>query len=248
MTSVLKIPGFLKIPLLLSGLCLIVMGCPQSDSIRQYTVEKVKTKPASTAGGKVWFFKLMGPSDEIGQFLTEYVKLLQGTEFVDGLPKFRVPEGWKLKNGPPPRYQTLTLSDADPPIEVTISSLTAPAGDFSQYLLSNVNRWRGQVGLPSLPAENWEIRAAQNQELMTTRLGNQTMSVVNLEGETETFGKTVMLAAVISDQGLTPPAPRTMPEMSQAPPTGPRVKYELPVGWEESEGSSMRLVSLAAKK
>ena len=247
MNPVLKMSNCLKLPLLMGGLCLILSGCPQSDPIRQYTVEKVKAKSASSTGDQVWFFKLMGPSDELGQFVAQYVDLLKGTTFVDGKPSFRVPEGWKLKDGPPPRYQTLTLKDTDPPIEVTISSLTDPGGDFSEYLLGNVNRWRRQVALPPLPAENWEVRASQNQELVITQLGDQTMSVVNLEGTTEAFGDTVMLAAVISNRGLTPSTPGSMPEMSQAPTAGPKVKYELPVGWEESEGSSMRLVSLAAK-
>ena len=33
---------------------------------------------------------------------------------------------------------------------MTVSSLATPEGDFDEYLLLNVNRWRGQMQVPPL--------------------------------------------------------------------------------------------------
>ncbi|MEW4490812.1 hypothetical protein AB1L42_22205 [Thalassoglobus sp. JC818] len=225
-----------------------LVGCGGEDPIREYSVAKFETEPptASSAGNQVWFFKLMGPRDGLLPYLEPFIGFLRATTFPDGQPEFEVPAGWTVKDGPPPRFKTLTVADSDPPIEVTVSALPAPPSDFSSYLLSNVNRWRGQVNMPPLEPTNWAERATQNQELITVEKGDQVMSVVQLNGTTEEFGDTLMLVAVISDVGLAAAKSETRPAETMSPParSSSNVGYDKPENWEESAGNAMRLVSL----
>ncbi|WP_146510702.1 hypothetical protein [Thalassoglobus neptunius] len=226
----------------------LLVGCGGEDPIRQYSVAKFDKEPptVSKAGDQVWFFKLMGPREDLVPYLEPFIGFLRGTTFPDGEPEFEVPAGWTVKDGPPPRFKTLTVSDSDPEIEVTVSALPAPPSDFPGYLLSNVNRWRRQVSLPPLDATNWVAKATQNQELITVEKGDQVMSVVQLNGTTEEFGDTLMLVAVISDLGLAAPAREASQAQPVTPPSRPssQVDYDVPENWEESAGNAMRLVSL----
>lgn len=59
---------------------------------------------------------------------------------------YRVPPGWKP--APPDAFSRVALEvrDGAQHVRITVSALAPEAGD----LLANVNRWRGQVGLPAV--------------------------------------------------------------------------------------------------
>ena len=225
------------------GVLCISCGCSESDAIRQYNVTRIDDEEvASDVGDQVWFFKLMGPQAAVNANVDKFVNLLRGTEFSNGQPDFQVPDGWVLSDGPAPRYKTISITGSEPPVEVTVSSLPAPGpGGFSEYLLSNINRWRGQVGLAPLSGQDWATEAESRQELMLSSLGAQAMSVVHLAGETEQYGETILLAAVISKQGISAAAtPRVNPPANVS---SSEFQYEIPEGWEEAPGNQFSMLA-----
>lgn len=60
---------------------------------------------------------------------------------------YRKPEGWKKVENSAMSQATFQVTDGGKPASVTITSLGGGAGGLE----ANVNRWRGQIGLPPLP-------------------------------------------------------------------------------------------------
>ena len=83
------------------------------------------------------------------------------TEPAEGLPQWTVPAGWKPSGPRPMRLASFEVPDPAGAGDVSVSSLAGDGGG----LLANVNRWRGQVGLPAvdeptLRREAKEVRTA----------------------------------------------------------------------------------------
>jgi hypothetical protein len=230
---------------------LLLVGCSGEEPIRQYTVPKEeppRRSVARTEGEQVWFFKLTGPHDDGMRYVKPFIDIVRTAQFEEGVPKYEVPEGWKVKAGPAPRHETITIPDTDPPLEVTVSSLPAPASDFDGYLKANIDRWREQIGLPPMPGPNWREQAEQEGEIITVPSGDRSITMVHLTGETETFGETRMLTAVVSrQQDSAPmqsgPGPGDAGSPARPATESPQLSYDTPEGWEPSRGSSMRLAS-----
>lgn len=228
---------------------LLLIGCGQESDIRQYSVPKEQPRQVSlssdTAGEQIWFFKLTGPKEEVLQYIAPFTGMIRTAEFTSGAPRYEVPEGWTISTGPPPRHETVAIPGTDPPLEVTISSLPAPGADFDGYLLANINRWRGQLDLPPLEGADWKQKAEEQSELISVPTGDRKITMVHLLGKTEDFGETRTLAAVISriENG------EAQAEMPRRPPvrTSQPLTYDIPQGWRESPGSSVRLASLKAE-
>lgn len=73
----------------------------------------------------------------------------EGKAITAGDVKFVAPADWK--EDPTPRMMRLTtlkVGEGDKTAEVIVTKLNGPAGG----MLENLNRWRGQVGLPPLPS------------------------------------------------------------------------------------------------
>jgi hypothetical protein len=61
--------------------------------------------------------------------------------------RWKLPRGWTEARSPGGmRYATLAPPASEPKVDVSVVVLPGPAGGE----LANVNRWRGQIGLPSL--------------------------------------------------------------------------------------------------
>ena len=235
----------------LSACCLILTSCGDQSGIRQYEVPKEPVRastavpPAAMSGSDnaAWFFKLTGPDETILAHLKSFTDIIRSVRFESGVPDYDVPEGWESKSGPAPRYQTLTIPETDPPLEVAISSLPVPSSSgMSSYLKANVDRWRGQLGLDPMTGPDWLEQAEIAGEITKFADESREVTIVNLEGATETFGKTRMFAAILmtSSPSSAPPPRTTSPSASS--PRSP-LKYNLPEGWETSTGSSMRAAS-----
>lgn len=120
-------------------------------------------------GGLSWFFKLTGPDDLVAVHKPRLVDFMTTVEFHSGshdspepapsvaatapaapgsgLPQWTVPEGWRAEA---PGNMLLASYDLGDNTKVTVSSFPGDVGG----LLANVNRWRGQIGLPPIgPAE-----------------------------------------------------------------------------------------------
>ena len=63
-----------------------------------------------------------------------------------GALKWTLPKGWSETPGSGMRYATLTPASTAGKVELSVVVLPGPAGGE----LANVNRWRGQIGLPPI--------------------------------------------------------------------------------------------------
>lgn len=155
--------------------CCLALGCGQ-EPIRSYRVARleplttsqtaVRGSPSATTSGErvpvrmvaavaqrpeaMWVFKIMGPPEDVSSTETAWRTFIQSVTFDDAsqLPRWTLPEGWQERPGNAFRHATLLIPGVEPPLELAISRL--PPG---QDLLMNVNRWRGQLELESLPAD-----------------------------------------------------------------------------------------------
>jgi hypothetical protein len=98
-------------------------------------------------GDQTWFFKLTGPESAVNDVTETFNIFMNSVRFTDKADApviWTLPEGWKEEKGPKPRYATFHLGPKEKPIELSVSML----GKEAAAVLPNVNRWRGQLGLP----------------------------------------------------------------------------------------------------
>ena len=144
--------------------CLILgFGCRDQDKIVRYRVPKQKsTSTADTQemlvavterNGEVYFFKTVGPSDRMDQCrdaVKRFVKTIRFPASDNARPSWQLPDGWSERKGSGMRIATLLIDNTDntsQPLELAVSSLPQTNPNWNAYLTSNLNRWRGQLGL-----------------------------------------------------------------------------------------------------
>ena len=128
-------------------------------------------------GDQGWFFKLTGPKDAVAAQGDTFKTLIQSIRFSpEGKPQWKLPEGWKELPGNDIRFATLLIPGEGKSLELTVTVLPNSGQDDQKYILMNVNRWRGQLGLPEIAPEQLA------GELTQIALENTTASVVNLLG------------------------------------------------------------------
>lgn len=106
---------------------------------------------------------------------------------------WKLPAGWKELPGSGMRLATLVVpGKGSPDAEVSVVVLPGPAGGD----LSNINRWRGQLGLEAIDEAGLSRRSQRVKSPAGTSL------VVDLEGSME-GRKARMLASILSAGGQT---------------------------------------------
>ena len=92
-----------------------------------------------------WFFKITGSPETVAKSESDWKPFIEAVKFESGggneRPVWDLPEGWSVGGKAQMVFAILKMPDTD--AEVRISRLGG-----QQDLLSNVNRWRGQLGLP----------------------------------------------------------------------------------------------------
>ena len=183
--------------LLLVGASLLC-GCEQQEKITSYTVPrheslqtpeflvetaKRKAQPARMLaaivphGAELWFFKLQGPPDDVTARDGEFHEFLKSVRFAENTKiEWTLPAKWQEKPGNANRYATLVLSE-QPSLEVTVTVLAAGGDDRTEQLLSNINRWRGQLDLPQIQAEDLPTRTE------TIKAGELIITAINIQGK-----------------------------------------------------------------
>jgi hypothetical protein len=166
----------------------LAAGCEKPEGVVHYTVAKPppldplpakadphaglnlppKTKPTGEPtdrmlgaivprGEQLWFFKLMGPKDPVAAQTEGFTALLKSVRFsAEGKPSWTLPSGWQERSGPAPRFATLTIPADGKPLETTVSMLPNTSD-----ALRNVNRWRDQLSLPPITAEELADESTQ---------------------------------------------------------------------------------------
>lgn len=222
-------------------LCLLATPGCREEGIRSYTVPPLPQADGASAdgadrmlaaivpgGGQAWFFKLVAPAGDVAPIADDVQTFFQSitVDETTGKPQWRSPKGWE--DGGPSGMRLTTLRSPGG-LELTVTGLTA-SDDWDAGLLSNVNRWRGQLGLGDLTAGEL---AEQSQPL---EAAGQGAIAVDFTGQFEGGG----MAAPFAGRGLggppmTPPRARSQPAV---------IAYDTPEGWIEKPASAMRLATL----
>jgi hypothetical protein len=129
-------------------------------------------------GGRTWFFKMVGPGDIVEKQTAKWDTFLASLRpAAPALPagaapvaaagsmkiaNFKVPEDWKeIPGSKAPRMIAFTVGPDDKKAELVVTRFgQGKAGG----ILDNVNRWRGQIGLPS-------VENMQNVQMTDTTAG-----------------------------------------------------------------------------
>lgn len=198
-------------------------------------------------GETSWFFKLTGPNEAVANEMKNFVSFIRSLNFPeggdgDGEPTWSLPPGWKLSSAAPAdsdgmvsRFATVQIDTKDTALELSVTPLPT-VGGVDDFVLQNVNRWRGQMGLElttraRLLAQTQEDEGAIGE---TARLlvDGSTATLVNLEGTLES-----------GSSGRAPFAlRRTPPRRGLGAVDGTikaALKYDVPEGWSPAAGTAL---------
>lgn len=157
-------------------------GCRPPDQIQQYQVARAGPPHRMLGaivprGERGWFFKLTGANDVVGKEADKFTAFIESIHFGEGDdsdPTWNLPEGWTQEAGEEMRFATIKIAADDQTLELTVIPLPMPPTDG---MLSNINRWRGQLGLA--PVDD----AGLAKESTTVQLADSTATLVNLVGK-----------------------------------------------------------------
>ena len=138
---------------------LFLIGCQPNEPIHTIEVPKEGTPEFAAPGNPdeaveqqmlaamfpadkpTWFFKMMGPAEDVNPYVNEFDQLLKSISIPPGgKPNYSLPEGW-ASTGQTNQFRVATLrpKNAKPGVELTISQAMGSAAE-------NIKRWAGQVG------------------------------------------------------------------------------------------------------
>jgi len=189
-------------------------------------------------GEKAWFLKVVGPVAQIDPRAEEIAQFFASLQLAqkNAPPKWELPEGWTEKEGAGMRAATLMLPTEGDPLELSVIGLPWRAGASPPpatgspppppaALLSNINRWRGQLQMPPITAEGL-ADCTQKRTLEET-----SVTVVDLRGWWKS-------------SGMGPFMGRPGAGMAKQPGAGtPRlaaVKFAAPGGWDVLPAGGIR--------
>jgi hypothetical protein len=217
----------------------LLSGC-QNDVIQSYRVprsEAAKRELRMLAailphGERTWYFKLTGPAQEVGVHKDEFRKFVESSRFSDNsnqpLIWDNIPESWQREPTSGPRYATFQVDPNQPSIELTVTSLGRESGS----VLDNVQRWRGQLGLPPIAPDEL------SKLVETAKVADMTAQFVDMTG-TGSLRNTMQTPPFAAGQ-----SPRLFPTGGdEAKPP----KYTKPADWTESQSEMSVLTFRVAK-
>lgn len=237
-------------------------GCQPADEIRTYTVPKESAAASTPAAPpaaatpsrmiaamlegdqRAWFFKVMGPVEPVEEAATAIKEFISSVEFDEesSRPVWQTPDGWTERPASQMRLATLVIPTSGEPVELSVIGLGL-ADDWDASVVDNVNRWRGQLGLEPLTAD-------ETDSLESLQLDERRAVIVDLTGEANAAAMMPPMAGGMAGRmPAAPPATRTPPTGPPAsePPHGAQPKpvaYELPEGWRELPPAGLRVINV----
>ena len=197
-----------------------------------------------------WFFKVTDAPELVAPHSEAFVTFVKALRFGSGPaaePQWTLPEGWKQLPASGFRFATIHMASADlagaasKPVEISVSRLGKVGVDDTEYLLTNINRWRGQVQLPPLTADE----LAKNS--VRTKVDGRDCTLVDMTG-VEAGGGSMPFAPFAG--GAAPPLSgagresRPAPEPTSTVKSG--LKFDKPEGWTEGASNQFRKASFVA--
>jgi hypothetical protein len=253
---------------LLAGLCLVsAIGCDRSERISHYRIPKDQALAASNGPGaseaapsqaadfrmlaamiprgeQAWFFRLLGPADLVAAQTDNFRALVKSVHFVsDAAPEWTLPEGWQQKPASGMRYATIEVAAPDTKsstaaLDLSVTLLPRAEPDLDAYTLSNLNRWRGQLGLSP-------VALAQLRESVTSvETVDGMATLVDLVGHKPQDG---MSRAPFAGKGMPTAAPLQDPrqEPKKPAPSKSELTYDTPPGWQPAAAGGLRKAAFA---
>jgi hypothetical protein len=266
-------------------IALVVAGCEKPEQIQTYNVPKEPAAPVAKAtpaaptgeatdrmlaaivpiGVQAYFFKVVGPLAAIQTNEKAINDFFEAIRVADGRPKWQLPEGWKETGASGMRMATITLPAEPKPLEITVNSL--PWSGSPADMLSNINRWRGQLQLPPTDAAH----IAENTR--DAKAGETPITIVDLRGRFAGSGMSPPFASGAGpfSGGAGPfaggnpgPAPSTSNTPPELPPGHPPIdatatpsappqqavtddtpKFVAPKDWQQLPAGGMRKAAFA---
>ena len=166
-----------SIGMVLLGIGLMVLGCDRGDPMTVTDASKTPAKQELPAGH---------PPINGGQMPAMQAAAPEGAAI-----RWEVPAGWKQVPGSGMRFATLQMSEEDPALALTVIPLAGQSGS----LVANVNRWEGQLGLPSTP------EAQLSKVVQRVEAGGVKIDVVDLTGVEQEGGRQRILGAIVPHEG-----------------------------------------------
>lgn len=247
------------------ALCVIAcVGCRPETPITQYEIPKAsaiqlpapegKTAEEGATEGRpermlgaivpqgeqLWFWKLSGPIEAVAAQNESFRKLIESVRFTPaGAPEWDLPAGWTQQPASGLRFATLKR-DGEPPLEISVTVL--PAGDVpkAEALLSNLNRWRGQLSLPP-----WKPADVEAETQTVELAGGATATLVALEGKTKPGG---MMPPFAGGAGMTPPFANRPPKNENPVASSATVKATPAEHWTAGKVGGMRKAAYEVAK
>lgn len=212
---------------------IVVENVPKDTGVR---VNELKPIPPSDRmlaaivphGEEAYFFKVTGPIERVAATRPDFFSLVKSVAFENGKPQWELPSGWSQSEGSPGQIASITIP-GESKLDLVVSSLALPQGDLRGYLLANVNRWRGQMGLSPVAESRLDAKNETEREIFSTELADGTpVTLVDFAGRFQGG-----MAAPFAGQ----PARTSAGGAS----SGDRAKlsYELPTGWEPAPGDGI---------
>jgi hypothetical protein len=155
----------------------------------------------------------------------------------------KLPAGWNRGGEKQMRFATILIDTPEAQLDVSISQLPY-GGEWEEQVVSNVNRWRGQVKLPpstdkAAGAEPLEVASATDKPAywvdLTGELGAGTTAPPMAAAGTPPF------AEMASQESGSQAAPEAPASTTPDPSTG--LQYKAPEGWRPGKMSMMRLAA-----
>ncbi len=185
--------------------------------------------------GTAYFFKLTGPIEETAALRPPFLELVRSLTFDKSEPRWDLPAGWTQDDGGSGRLATITVP-GNPPLTLAVSSLRLPGEDLDEYLLANVNRWRGQMGLAPLSIERLQQSDDSAGEIFKLKLSDGTSAtLVDFEGKFSS-GMTPLFAGQEARQ----PSPAASTDAE------PALSYELPGDWQKAPGDGVSTAAFSS--
>jgi len=207
-----------------------------------------------------YFLKASDTPDRLEPLMEGFLSIVQGFAIDEqtGRPSNAMPSGWKMN----PRNDIALAEFVSPEstggVKFTVTALAMPGEkDWPEYLLSNVNRWRGQLKIDPVSLETL------NDSLIAVPRGDGKLPSYIFDAEGTGSGGMAPRSAVpspasspVSPSSSTPAGPSGADKTSAVPtPAGdassgkeeikrPDLKYRLPEGWSVGQGSAFRLATL----
>jgi len=208
-------------------------------------------------GQKGWFFKIMGGSDAVANQQDNFNGLLRSITVEGDRLAWKVPEGWSEQLGAGMRAATFRMGAGETKLECSVIPLPSEDPASVEYVLANINRWRGQLGLDAQSPDDFKAAIKTSDDIQQFELPNgQKVTSVSIEGMISSGKSGPMMGSSgrkPAGPGLPPGHPPTTGSKPKAAASSakvvssiPEMTFDVPGTWSpKPSSSSFRKISWA---